>query len=92
MRFRISLQVLKLPADPNIVTILEGYVKNCAVNQLCGIGEKPQRRYRYHHYQNNKGRDLERACRRYRHTASQPNNWYPEEFHVVQGCDVYNFQ
>lgn len=56
-------KVLKLPADPNIVTILEGYVKNCAVNQLCGIGEKPQRRYRYHHYQNNKGRDLERACR-----------------------------
>ncbi|PNF27680.1 hypothetical protein B7P43_G14592 [Cryptotermes secundus] len=56
-------KVLKLPADPNVVTILEGYVKNCAVNQLCGIGEKPQRRYRYHHYQNNKSRDLERACR-----------------------------
>lgn len=68
-RALILLQVLKLPADPNVVTILEGYVKNCAVNQLCGIGEKPQRRYRYHHYQSNKSRDLERACRRYRHTA-----------------------
>ncbi|XP_069685669.1 MSL complex subunit 3 isoform X2 [Periplaneta americana] len=56
-------KVLKLPADPNVVTILEGYVKNCAVNQLCGIGEKPQRRYRYHHYQGNKSRDIDRACR-----------------------------
>ncbi|KAJ9577149.1 hypothetical protein L9F63_006271, partial [Diploptera punctata] len=55
-------KIVKLPADPNVVTILEGYMKHCAVNQLC-VGEKPQRRYRYNHYQNNKSRDLERACR-----------------------------
>lgn len=55
-------KVLNLPADPNIVTILEGYVKHCAVNHLCGISDKPQRRFRYHH-QNNKMRDLDRACR-----------------------------
>ncbi|PSN39620.1 hypothetical protein C0J52_13803 [Blattella germanica] len=56
-------KILKLPADPNVVTILEGYVKNCAVNQLCGIGEKPARRFRYNHYQSNKGRDIDRTCR-----------------------------
>lgn|SRR6218665_1655870 len=34
------LQRLKLPAIPNVVTILEGYVKCFAVNVLCVTPEK----------------------------------------------------
>ena len=50
-------QLIKLPASPNIITILEGYVKNFAVNILVGTGEKnrnvnqpipPERKYGFH--------------------------------------------
>ncbi|XP_066999110.2 MSL complex subunit 3 [Anabrus simplex] len=54
-------KLVKLPAEPNVATILEGYVKHCAVNQLCNLTDKPQRRYRYH--QSNKARDLDRTFR-----------------------------
>lgn len=33
-------QLLSLPADPNVLSILEGYVKNFAANVLCATEEK----------------------------------------------------
>ncbi|CAG9861168.1 unnamed protein product [Phyllotreta striolata] len=36
----------KLPADPNIVTILESYYRHYANNQICGLMEKTTVRYR----------------------------------------------
>jgi hypothetical protein len=32
--------LVRLAADPNIITILEGYVKNFGVNILCATVEK----------------------------------------------------
>ncbi|KAK3912091.1 Male-specific lethal 3-like protein [Frankliniella fusca] len=63
-----SNKLLQLPAEPNIVTILEGFVKHCAVNQLCNSSttaptssKNGQRHYKYIH--NNKTQDLESICR-----------------------------
>ncbi|XP_050307436.1 male-specific lethal 3 homolog isoform X2 [Anthonomus grandis grandis] len=39
---------LKLPAEPNVVTILESYYRHYATNQFCGLNEKPSSRYRNH--------------------------------------------
>lgn len=37
---------MKLPAEPNIVTILETYYRHYATNQICGLTEKSNTRYR----------------------------------------------
>ncbi|CAH1155086.1 unnamed protein product [Phaedon cochleariae] len=39
-------KLMKLPADPNIVTILESYYRHYATNQICGLTEKSTGRYR----------------------------------------------
>lgn len=39
-------QRLKLPAEPNVVSILESYYRHYATNQFCGLNEKTSRRYR----------------------------------------------
>ncbi|KAJ8954959.1 hypothetical protein NQ318_000390 [Aromia moschata] len=39
-------KLMKLPADPNIVTILETYYRHYATNQICGLTEKSNTRYR----------------------------------------------
>lgn len=61
-------KLLKLPAEPNIVTILEGFVKHYAVNQLCNSSttapsssKNGQRHYKYIH--SNKTQDLDSICR-----------------------------
>ncbi|KAJ1527669.1 hypothetical protein ONE63_007629 [Megalurothrips usitatus] len=63
-------KLLNLPAEPNIVTILEGFVKHCAVNQLCNshtaaaaAASKNGQRYSYKYMHHNKTRDLESICR-----------------------------
>ncbi|XP_066258648.1 MSL complex subunit 3 [Euwallacea similis] len=37
---------IKLPAEPNVVTILESYCRHYATNQFCGVNEKPHPRYK----------------------------------------------
>ncbi|XP_056642015.1 male-specific lethal 3 homolog isoform X2 [Diorhabda carinulata] len=37
---------LKVPAEPNVATILETYYRHYATNQICGLTEKPAGRYR----------------------------------------------
>lgn len=46
----ILIQLIKLPAEPNVVTVLESYIKNFGVNVLCATVEK-QKPYtlREHH-------------------------------------------
>ncbi|KAJ8920482.1 hypothetical protein NQ315_005351 [Exocentrus adspersus] len=39
-------KLLKLPAEPNVVTILETYYRHYATNQICGLTEKSNTRYR----------------------------------------------
>nr|CAH7730744.1 unnamed protein product [Callosobruchus chinensis] len=39
-------KLVKLPADPNVVTILEMYYRHYATNQICGLTEKYTPRYR----------------------------------------------
>ncbi|XP_034249019.1 protein male-specific lethal-3 [Thrips palmi] len=67
-------KVLQLPAEPNVVTILEGFVKHCAVNQLCnshsaaasatGASKNGQsQRYSYKYLHSNKSQDLDSICR-----------------------------
>ncbi|XP_019874666.2 male-specific lethal 3 homolog isoform X2 [Aethina tumida] len=36
----------KLPAEPNIISILEMFWRHYATNQICGLNEKPSSRYR----------------------------------------------
>ena len=36
----IYFQLVKLPAEPNVITILESHVKNFAINVLCATVEK----------------------------------------------------
>lgn len=63
-------KVLKLPAEPNVVTILEGFVKHCAVNQLCnshtaaGSSKNGQsQRYSYKYLHHKQPQDLDSICR-----------------------------
>lgn len=37
---------IRLPAEPNVITILESYYRHYATNQICGVNEKPNARYR----------------------------------------------
>jgi len=37
---------IKLPAEPNVITILESYYRHYATNQICGVSEKSNTRYR----------------------------------------------
>lgn len=37
---------MKLPAEPNVITILESYYRHYATNQICGVSERPNARYR----------------------------------------------
>ncbi|ELU01709.1 hypothetical protein CAPTEDRAFT_223835 [Capitella teleta] len=37
---KVKSKLVRLPADLNIITLLEGYVKNFAVNTLCATAEK----------------------------------------------------
>ncbi|XP_060517612.1 male-specific lethal 3 homolog isoform X2 [Cylas formicarius] len=46
-------KLLKLPAEPNIVTILETYYKHYATSQICGLNEKPSSRYKYYSHNQN---------------------------------------
>ncbi|CAG9836914.1 unnamed protein product [Diabrotica balteata] len=39
-------KLMKLPAEPNIATILESYYRHYATNQICGLTEKSTGRYR----------------------------------------------
>ena len=39
-----NFQLVSLPADPNVLSVLEGYVKNFALNILYGTVEKPRLR------------------------------------------------
>nr|XP_023021369.1 male-specific lethal 3 homolog [Leptinotarsa decemlineata] len=39
-------KLMKLPAEPNVVTILESYYRHYATNQICGLTETPAVRYR----------------------------------------------
>ncbi|KAF7285009.1 male-specific lethal 3 [Rhynchophorus ferrugineus] len=45
---------VKLPAEPNVVSILESYYKHYATNQICGLTEKSNSRYRNHFYKDTK--------------------------------------
>ena len=38
---------MKLPAEPNIITVLESHVKNMAINVLCAAVEKLRPRDAY---------------------------------------------
>ncbi|KAJ8956575.1 hypothetical protein NQ314_006702 [Rhamnusium bicolor] len=39
-------KLMKLPAEPNIVTILESYYRHYATNKICGLTEKSSARYK----------------------------------------------
>ncbi|CAH1107841.1 unnamed protein product [Psylliodes chrysocephalus] len=39
-------KLMKLPAEPNVATILESYYRHYATNQICGLTEKSTIRYR----------------------------------------------
>ncbi|KAJ8977286.1 hypothetical protein NQ317_015571, partial [Molorchus minor] len=39
-------KLMKLPTEPNVVTILETYYRHYATNQICGLTEKSNMRYR----------------------------------------------
>lgn len=39
-------KLMKVPAEPNVATILETYYRLYASNQICGLTEKPAGRYR----------------------------------------------
>ncbi|XP_063244094.1 male-specific lethal 3 homolog [Bacillus rossius redtenbacheri] len=54
-------KLVRLPANPTVVNILEGYVKHCAINQLGGFAEKTERRNRHSHP--NKTKDVDQVCR-----------------------------
>lgn len=38
--------MLKLPANPNVATILEGYYKKYGIGQICSLSEKSSNRHR----------------------------------------------
>ncbi|XP_063912809.1 male-specific lethal 3 homolog isoform X2 [Zophobas morio] len=40
-------KLLRLPAEPNVLTILEGYWRHYATNQICDLNEKSHSRHRY---------------------------------------------
>lgn len=41
-----SFQILKLPANPNVVAILEGYYKQYGIGQICNVADKSTTRHR----------------------------------------------
>ncbi|XP_049774385.1 male-specific lethal 3 homolog isoform X1 [Schistocerca cancellata] len=52
-----------LPAKPNVVTILESYVREYAINQICGTPDNLRRKYRRRHNHQNGPLDIERINR-----------------------------
>lgn len=56
-------KVVHLPAKPNVVTILESYVREYAVNQICGPPERPRRKYRRQQKNQNGSLDMDRINR-----------------------------
>lgn len=52
-----------LPAIPNVVEILESYVREYAINQICGTPDNLRRRYRRRHNHQNGPLDIERINR-----------------------------
>ncbi|XP_049774387.1 male-specific lethal 3 homolog [Schistocerca cancellata] len=56
-------KIVHLPARPNVVTILESYVREYAENQISGAREKSRRKYRRPQKQQNGALDMDRLNR-----------------------------
>lgn len=57
-------RLLKLPAEPNVVAILENYYRHYVTNQICELNEKTNGRYR--NFSNNQQKprleDVQKSC------------------------------